>query len=72
MHALFPSKDSLDEYCAWYRLGVQRKIQERSWKYDGVPGTYVDIVKDVINVVSVHWAADRLVGFLLDLHMNKF
>ena len=31
-------------------------------RYDGVPGTYVDIVRDVINIVSVHWAADRLVG----------
>lgn len=31
-------------------------------RYDGVPGTYVDIVRDVINIVSVHWAADRLVS----------
>lgn len=63
---MFPSKDSLDVYRAWYRDNIAKKIKERSWQYDGVPGNYVDIVKDVINVVSVHWAADRLVSCLLD------
>ena len=48
----------------WYRDGVTQKIKERSWKYDGVPGTYIDIV-NAINATSVHWAADRLVRFPL-------
>lgn len=61
MHALFPTRDSLDEYRTWYRDSVTQKIAERSWKYDGVPGNYVDIVADVINSTSVHWAADRMV-----------
>ncbi|KAF8878550.1 heme peroxidase [Infundibulicybe gibba] len=61
LHALFPAKGSLDEYRMWYRDSVIQKIQERSWKYDGVPGNYVDIVSDVINATSVHWAADRMV-----------
>ena len=47
----------------WYRDSVIQKIKERSWKYEGVPGTYIDIV-NVINATSVHWAADRLVWFL--------
>jgi len=70
LHAVFPSKDSLDVYRAWYRDNIAKKIKERSWRYDGVPGNYVDIVKDVINVVSVHWAADRLCGLPLKTKEN--
>ena len=64
LHALFPEKNSLDEYRTWYRDSVIQKIKERSWKYEGVPGTYIDIV-NVINATSVHWAADRMVRFSL-------
>lgn len=70
LHALFPTKDSLDKYRQWYRDQVTLRIKERSWKYDGVPGTYVDIVKDVINVTSVHWAADYLCGINLKTKEN--
>ena len=62
LHALFPEKDSLDGYRMWYRDSVIQKIRERSWKYEGVPGTCIDIV-NVINATSVHWAADRMVIF---------
>ncbi|KAF8662084.1 hypothetical protein AX16_001194 [Volvariella volvacea WC 439] len=65
LHALFPTKNSLDEYRAWYRQSVVEKIQEKSWKHDGAPGIYVDIVSDVINATSVHWAADKLCGLPL-------
>ncbi|KAF8878552.1 heme peroxidase [Infundibulicybe gibba] len=70
LHALFPAKTSLDEYRMWYRDSVIQKIQERSWKYGGVPGNYVDIVSDVINATSVHWAADRMCGLPLKTKSN--
>ncbi|TFK61199.1 heme peroxidase [Pluteus cervinus] len=70
LHALFPTKQSLDEYNAWYRDSVTQKIQDKSWKYDGVSGVYVDIVTDVINATSVHWAADRLCGLSLKTKTN--
>ncbi|KAF8516240.1 heme peroxidase [Gautieria morchelliformis] len=70
LHALFPTKDSLAEYRTWYREQTAQRIKTRSWKYDGVPGTYVDIVNDVINNVSVHWAADRLCGIPLKTKEN--
>ncbi|KAJ7584626.1 heme peroxidase [Mycena floridula] len=70
MHALFPTPDSLDAYRAWYRESITTKILERSWKYDGVQGAYVDIVRDVINATSVHWAADRLCGLPLKTQDN--
>lgn len=34
-------------------------------RYSNVPGTYVDIVKDVINSVAVHLVADKLVRDLI-------
>ncbi|KAI3616961.1 heme peroxidase [Moniliophthora roreri] len=62
LHALFPTKDSLNEYRKWYRDQVTLRIRERSWKYDGVPGRFVDIVNDVINSTSIAWASERLCG----------
>ncbi|KAL0577268.1 hypothetical protein V5O48_004725 [Marasmius crinis-equi] len=62
LHALFPTKDSLDEYRKWYRDGVTQRITDKSFSYDGVQGKLVDIVNDVINSTSIHWAADRLCG----------
>jgi linoleate 10R-lipoxygenase len=37
------------------------------FRYPNIPGTYVDIVKDVINIVSTHVAADKLVGLANDV-----
>jgi len=70
LHALFPDKNSLDEYRAWYRDQTIKGIQEKSWTYEGVPGKYVDIVNDVINTTSVHWAAGRMCGLPLKTKDN--
>ena len=35
---------------------------ETSSRYPNVPGNYVDIVKDVINIISAHVSADKFVG----------
>ncbi|KAJ7160327.1 heme peroxidase [Mycena filopes] len=70
LHALFPTEASLSQYRTWYRDSVVQLIKERSWKYDGVAGNYVDIVKSVINTTSVHWAADRLCGLPLKTKDN--
>ncbi|KAF9039702.1 heme peroxidase [Hymenopellis radicata] len=71
LHALFPTESALSQYRTWYRDSVTQLIKERSWKYDGVPGNYVDIVKNVINTTSVHWAADRLCGLPLKTKDNQ-
>ncbi|KAG6916400.1 hypothetical protein DXG01_006979 [Tephrocybe rancida] len=61
LHGLFPDKDSLTRYAAWVSAAIKAKIEEKSWKYTNVTGNYVDIVKDVVNGVAAHWAADKLV-----------
>jgi len=70
LHALFPEKDSLNQHAMWLGAATQAKIKEKTWKYNNVPGNYVDIVKDVINVVSCHVAADKLTGVPLKTPEN--
>ncbi|TFK63860.1 heme peroxidase [Pluteus cervinus] len=70
LHALFPTTQSLDDYNKWYKDSVTQKIKDKSWTYNGVSGNYVDIVTDVINATSVHWAADRLCGIPLKTKEN--
>ncbi|KAJ7174160.1 heme peroxidase [Mycena crocata] len=70
LHALFPTESALSQYRTWYRDSAAQLIKERSWKYDGVSGNYIDIVKSVINTTSVHWAADRLCGLPLKTKDN--
>ncbi|KAH8111877.1 heme peroxidase [Phellopilus nigrolimitatus] len=69
-HALFPSKDSVGQYVEWYKGKTRDLLKQKSFQYDGVPGTYVDIIKDVINLISVHWAADKLCGIPLKTAAN--
>ncbi|KAJ7833862.1 heme peroxidase [Mycena olivaceomarginata] len=65
MHTLFPSQESLEECLDWYRDSLLRNLKERSWRYDGVLGNYVDVVKGVINATTVHWVADHVCGLEL-------
>ncbi|CAL1694713.1 unnamed protein product [Somion occarium] len=62
IRALFPDHDTCNGYVAWYKAKTQELLQEYSYKIDGVPGTRVDIVRNVINLVAVHWASGWLVG----------
>ncbi|KAF7326065.1 Heme peroxidase [Mycena kentingensis (nom. inval.)] len=65
--ALYPD---VDGYRAWYRQIVGKLVKERSYRYDGVSGNFVDIVRGVINVAAVHWAADKLCGLPLKMPEN--
>ena len=61
MHSLFPDKAAVLNYVEWYKQKCRELLAEKSFSYDGVPGKNVDIIRDVVNLVSVHWAADKLV-----------
>lgn len=64
----------MDEYRAWYKDQTHKRLQENSWGFPGLPGKYIDIVNDVINTTSMHWAADNLVGpliYLIDVHLAE-
>lgn len=62
-HALFKDGDkaTMDGFVAYYKDTVKKLITDKSYKIDGVPGTRVDIIRNVVNLLSVHWVADYLV-----------
>ncbi|KAG6815996.1 hypothetical protein H0H87_009602, partial [Tephrocybe sp. NHM501043] len=70
LHALFPEKESLNQYAVWVSGAIKEKIEQRSWKYTNVSGNYVDIVKDIVNAVAAHWAAEKLTGIPLKTKEN--
>ena len=61
-HALLPDLNVYKQNVEWFKNKTKEMLKEKSVKYDGVSGTYVDIIRDVINLVSVHWASDKLVS----------
>ncbi|KAF5372318.1 hypothetical protein D9615_009241 [Tricholomella constricta] len=69
MHAVFPTPDSLSNYVAWYKEATEKYLKEKSFKYDGVEGTYVDITY-VINTVSAHVSAEQFFGVTLKTKEN--
>jgi len=70
LHALFPEENSLTQHAAWFAQAVKAKIREKTRHYPNVPGNYVDVVKDVINIVSAHVSADKLTGIPLKTKDN--
>ena len=68
LRAIFPDKASLAKLASWMGALTKANIAAKSWKYPGLPGTYVDIVYDVINPVAVQWVCDKMVSrFILVL-----
>ncbi|TCD62866.1 hypothetical protein EIP91_006272 [Steccherinum ochraceum] len=70
LHSLFPTQDSMANYVNFYKSKTLELLKENSYKISGVAGTRVDIVRNVINLVSVHWAADYLIGIPLKTKAN--
>ncbi len=62
---MFPDKATSDTYTTWYKQKTAEMIKEWSYKLDGVPGTRVDIIRNVVNLVSVHWASNWVIGLPL-------
>ena len=53
---------TMDDAVAWFKQITHQSIDAHKFKYDGAQGTYIDIIKNVINLVATHWAADWLVS----------
>ncbi|KAG6809292.1 hypothetical protein H0H92_000805 [Tricholoma furcatifolium] len=70
LHALFPTPEALGLHVRWVGESIVKQIKAKTWKYPGVPGNYVDIVKDVINIVSAHVSSDKLTGIDLKTKEN--
>ncbi|KAL4246543.1 hypothetical protein ABKN59_008748, partial [Abortiporus biennis] len=62
MQAIFPDQKTIDGYITWFKTKTSSFLSSKSYKLDGIPGTRIDIVQNVINLVFVHWASDYLCG----------
>ncbi|KIL59186.1 hypothetical protein M378DRAFT_27110 [Amanita muscaria Koide BX008] len=63
--ALFPNPGTLQTYGEWLRESISKKTKERSWKYAGIKGTTIDLVKDVVNATVIEWVAEFVLGIPL-------
>uniref|UniRef100_A0A8H8CDX0 Heme peroxidase n=1 Tax=Psilocybe cubensis TaxID=181762 RepID=A0A8H8CDX0_PSICU len=71
LHAMWPDAKSIDDYAAFFAQQVKAQINQKAWSYtNGVPGKYVDIVKDVVYPSVAHVAADLLTGIPLKTDAN--
>ena len=71
MHALFSSKDSVAKYVEGYKNLTRKMVQEHSYKMKGAPGIRVDVVRNVVNLVAVHWVTDYLVRSVSSLDLPE-
>ncbi|KAF9477868.1 heme peroxidase [Pholiota conissans] len=64
LRAIFPDKATLTKFATWMAAITKSRIQEKSFRFPGSvnTGTYLDIVKDVINPVGVQWVCDKMMG----------
>ncbi|KAJ8508992.1 hypothetical protein ONZ45_g8792 [Pleurotus djamor] len=70
-HALFPEgKDSIREFALWFGAETKDMILKKTIKYDGVKGNYIDVIKDVINMVACKFAAEKLCGIQVKSETN--
>ncbi|GJE97837.1 heme peroxidase [Phanerochaete sordida] len=61
--ALFPNgQQSIEVYAQAYKRIAENLLKSSSYTMDGIPGTRVDIVGNVINLISVQFVADHLLG----------
>lgn len=53
-------EDSLRDFQRW----ADELIEEKSYQFNGIPGTRVDIVQNVINLVAIRWVSNYLVNLI--------
>lgn len=72
MHALFPDHEAMGRYRQYYRDQTKFFLKTKSFKLSLPNGSprYVDIVQNVINMTSVHWACNQLCGISLKTTEN--
>ncbi|OSD00891.1 heme peroxidase [Trametes coccinea BRFM310] len=63
--ALFPTQDAFGAHKAWFGTKMRELIKERSYKIDGLAGSRLDIVGNVINLAPVHWVSEFILGIPL-------
>ncbi|KAG8753435.1 hypothetical protein FRC11_007438 [Ceratobasidium sp. 423] len=71
LHALYPSSDVVKGHANYYSKKIRELTGCKSYKFDNIPGTYVDILQ-VVNCASTQWAAENLCGITMEYEKNPY
>ncbi|KAH9854311.1 heme peroxidase [Lenzites betulinus] len=63
--AIFPTPDAFGAHKAWFGTTLRELIKEHSYKIDGLPGSRLDIIGNVVNLVPVYWVSEFILGIPL-------
>ncbi|TBU62473.1 heme peroxidase [Dichomitus squalens] len=63
--ALFPTQDALKSHVQWIGQTVQKLIKQHSLDIDGLPGSRLDIVGNVVNLAPIYWVSEFILGIPL-------
>ncbi|KAF8600486.1 heme peroxidase [Ceratobasidium sp. AG-I] len=70
MHKTMVSPEAIDRYVKWYGAKTTSLIQSKSFSMSNSRTRSVDIVRDVLNLVPVHWVSQELAGLPLKSPSN--
>ena len=62
LRALFPDRNVTQAYVDWYKSKTSELLKKHSYQISGIPGTRIDIARNVVNLVGVYWASNYLIG----------
>lgn len=62
MHKAMVSTEAIDRYVKWYGKKTTELINSKSFSMTNSRTRSVDIVRDVVNLVPVHWVSQCLVS----------
>jgi linoleate 10R-lipoxygenase len=73
----FSSGGRMEDWVLMYERRARELIKERSWGLTGVRSgglggsMYLDVVRDVLNVVPVHWVCEEIVSAFTSLRVSN-
>ncbi|KAG8750070.1 hypothetical protein FRC12_013089 [Ceratobasidium sp. 428] len=71
MHKVMVTPEALAQYTQWYGAKTAELINEKSFSMSKSKTRSVDIVRDVLNLVPVHWVSQELAGLPLKCKGNE-
>ncbi|TFK65973.1 heme peroxidase [Pluteus cervinus] len=67
IHDILLAQD--DKWAEYFASEAAKLVKERSFPHTGQPTQYLDVVKDVLNIIPVHWAS-QITGLSLKTQLQ--
>ncbi|KAI0640160.1 heme peroxidase [Trametes polyzona] len=63
--AVFPTNDAVQKHRQWFATTMRELIKEHTYKINGLAGSRVDLVGNVVNLAPVYWVSEFILGIPL-------